>query len=227
MDQAAGNQRSKMHKGVVGCFIAVGILVLLYWVLGWFDNATELNPRHDNVLQACFVIAGLSGLALGFVGVRKSRTMTVWQRARLAVVLGLMGFLSVTLTSTRIAEIVEQLIDFPPSQTRSYSTLLLISRAYQTHGKGRSWNIQTTPIWSNLEITENDYGFMLAHRRVEDNSGNPDEISSNGYFCAQVTVEQSGNALRVLHAGSHELPKGTVVICPASSSGIRKPWSKD
>jgi hypothetical protein len=153
--------------------------------------------------------------------------MTVWQRARLAVVLGLMGFLSVTLTSTRIAEIVEQLIDFPPSQTRTYSTLLLISRAYQTHGKGRSWNIQTTPIWSTLQITEDDYRFMLAHRRVEDNSGNPDEISSNGYFCAQVTVEQSGNALRVLHAGSHELPKGTVVICPASSSGTRKPWSKD
>jgi hypothetical protein len=217
MDQASGGEQSRVGKSILGLFIAIGSLVLLYIVLGWFDNTTELSPDHDHVLQACFAIAGLSGLAAGIVGIRKSKGITFWRRAPLALGLSLLGFLSVFLASGRTASIVEGLIDFPPGKTRSYTTLLLISRAYQTHGKGRSWNIQTTPIWSNLDITGDDYEFMLTHRRAEDNTRDPDEISSNGYFCAQVTIQQSGNALRVLHAGSHKLPKGSVVICPSST----------
>jgi len=217
MDQASAGEQSRVGKSILGWFIAIGSLLLLYVVLGWFDNTTELSPDHDHVLQACVAIAGLSGLASGIVGIRKSKGITVWRRAPLALGLSLLGFLSVFLASSRTASIVEGLIDFPPGKTRSYTTLLLISRAYQTHGKGRSWNIQTTPIWSNLDVTEDDYEFMLTHRRAGDSTRDPDEISSNGYFCAHVTIQQSGNALRVLHAGSHKLLKGSVVICPSST----------
>jgi hypothetical protein len=70
------------------------------------------------------------------------------------------------------------------------------------------------PIWSNLEITRADYEFMLANRRPGDKGKNPDEISSKGYFCARVTLEQAGDALRVLHAGNRTLPQGTVMVCP-------------
>lgn len=55
---------------------------------------------------------------------------------------------------------------------------------------------------------------MLAHRSPEDHGRNPDEISSHGFFCARVTLQQSGDALRVLNAGSQKLPAGTVVVCP-------------
>ena len=92
--------------------------------------------------------------------------------------------------------------------------LLLISRAYRTEGKGQSWSIQTMPIWSNLNITQVDYDCMLHHRRPEDIGHNTNEISSRGYFCAHVTMQQSGSALRVLNAGSRKLPSGTIVICP-------------
>jgi hypothetical protein len=128
------------------------------------------------------------------------------------------------MVTSHTASIVEGFHDFPPDQTRTSSALLLISRAYQTHGKSRSWNIQTTPIWSNLDITEDDYDFMLAHRRVGDDPRDPDEISSRGYFCARVTIQQSANALRIMHAGSHKLPKGSVIICPSSSVGFSREY---
>jgi hypothetical protein len=216
MDQASAAERSKVQKVVSGWAIVLVSPLLLYVVLGWFDNATELIPGHDNVLQACFAIAVLSGLASGVMGIRESKGPSVWRRAGLALGFSLLGFLSAFLAGSRIANIVEGVIDFPPGKTRSYETLLLISRAYQTHGKGRSWNIQTTPIWSNRDITEDDYAFMATHRRAGDNNTrDPDEISSNGYFCARVTMQQAGNALRVLHAGSRKLTKGSVVICPS------------
>jgi hypothetical protein len=70
---------------------------------------------------------------------------------------------------------------------------------------------------------------MRTHRRAGDNKGDPDKISSNGYFCAHVTIQQSGNALRVLHAGSHNLPKGSVVICPSKRDrlGLYRLENKD
>ncbi len=164
MDQESAGEQSRVGKVILGWFIGIGSLLLLYVVLGWFDNTTELSPDHDPILLASFAIAGLSGLVSGIVGILNSKGIAVWRRAPLALGLSLLGFLSVFLVSSRTSNIVEGLIDFPPGKTRSYTTLLLISRAYQTHGKGRSWNIQTTPIWSNLEITEDDYEFMLTHR---------------------------------------------------------------
>ena len=80
-------------------------------------------------------------------------------------------------------------------------------------GRGRSWNIQTTPIWSNLDITQADYEFMRTHRRPGDLSTDPDEIPSKGYFCAKVTLQQADEALRVLNAGTYKLPLGTIGIC--------------
>jgi len=209
--------QSKIEKGLRGWFIGFGVLLLLFVVLGWFDNTTELSPSHDNVLQACFVIAGIAGLVCGGVAIRNSKRMAVWRRSALALSMTLLGFLSVFLVTSRSASMIAGWIDFPPSKTRTYQTVFKISRAYQTHGKGRSWNVQTTPIWSNLEITEDDYKFMLNHQLPGDAPRDPDEILSNGYFCARVAIQQSGGALRVMNAGSHKLPKGTVIICPASS----------
>jgi len=120
--------------------------------------------------------------------------------------------------SSRVVDIVEMRMDFPPSKTRSFDSAVWIWRAYQTHGKGGNWNIQTTPLWSNLDITESDYKFMVTHRPPEDNLGNPDEISSKGYFCARVQLQQAGNAIRIMHAGSQTLPEGTVEVCPTSGA---------
>jgi hypothetical protein len=73
------------------------------------------------------------------------------------------------------------------------------------------------PLWSNLSISELDYDYMRGHRAPWDKGTNPDEISSRGYFCAKVTLQRSGNAVRVLHAGNGVLPAGTVRECPVNS----------
>lgn len=217
MDQVSNAEQHKGNKRLLAWFIGLVALVLLGVALGWFDNTTELTPDHEAVLPGCFVLACLGGLISALVPVRDWKKGAVGSRVAIAFALALMGFIAVFLVSSSAADIVEGSIDFPAGRTTSHQALLLISRAYQTHGKGRSWNIQTMPIWSNLDITEDDYDFMLAHWRPGDNARNPDEISSHGYFCALVTIEQSGDAIRVMNAGSHRLPKGTVILCPSSA----------
>jgi hypothetical protein len=218
MNEGSEAQSPKNPKGLIACFIAPLVLLLVYVALGWFDKTTELTPSHDNVLQYCFIVAGVGGLVCCGLSFLQARGMAAWRRIGIACSLLIVGFLAVFLVSYRSSDIIEGRIDFPPSTTRTYPGLLVIWRAYQTHGKGQSWNIQTTPIWSNLDVTKTDYEFMLAHRGPGDHGSNPDEISSHGFFCAQVTIQQSGNALRIMHAGSQKLPAGTVIVCPISPS---------
>jgi len=193
-------------------------LLAVYTILGCFDTTTEITPSHNSVFNASFALGGLGAVVLLGVAIFGRQKMPVWQRIYLGIALAILGFLSVFLLSNRIAQLVENHADFPAGRAKTYPAFLLISRAYRTHGKGQSWNIQTMPIWSNLNITERDYMFMLHNRRPGDSGYGPDEISSNGYFCAHVTMQQAGSALRVLNSGSSKLPKGTVVICPSNSS---------
>ena len=90
-----------------------------------------------------------------------------------------------------------------------------ISRAYQTHGKGTYWHIQTQPFWTDLNIEKSDYLFMQDHRSPGDPGRDPDEISSRGYFCARLTIEQANHAVRIMHAGQGMLPLGSILVCPA------------
>ena len=217
MDQTPSEDQPEARTALWGWFIGFGVLFVLYLVLGRYDNFTELRPDHDNVLTFCFAVAGLSALLCGGAAILCSKKMPVSNRIGLAIAFVLLGFLCVFLVSNRVAEISEGLLDFPPSKTTSRQALLMISRAYHTEGKNPSWVIQPKTIWSNLDITEDDYHFMQTHRRVGDDGHDPDEISSVGYFCARVTLQQSGDAQRVIHAGAHKLPEGTVIICPPGS----------
>lgn len=192
------------------------VLTGLYMALGWFDTSSELTPNHDDVLNLCFVLGGLGSLALGYVAISSRQQMKLVPRIYFALCMALLGFLSVFLLSSRIADLALKEHDFPKKSTSSFTGDLLIRRAYTTHGRFQSWNIQTMPLWSDLSITEGDYRFMLEHRRPGESTTNQAEISSEGYFCAHVAMQQSGQALRVLHAGSSPLPAGSVVLCPTS-----------
>jgi hypothetical protein len=130
----------------------------------------------------------------------------------------LLGFLPVFFAVVPVANIVQGKIDFPAAETKTFRGKLLISRAYEMHGKGRSWHIQTQPIWTDIEITQGDFGFMQSHRRPDDLYGKPDEIRSDGYFCANVMMQSAGDALRVMHAGRSTLPKGSIEVCPDANT---------
>jgi hypothetical protein len=221
----------KAHKTRIGKLAVIWFgglsgLFVVSIILGLFDNTTELpsTSTQDGLMSLSWLVAGLAALV--------SIGMTIWQVTGVSVTRGTLGalcggafgFLAVFMTFMSLAGIVSGWIDFPPGKTRTYPALLLISRAYQTHGKGHSWNIQTQPVWSNLDITEDDYSFMLAHRRPGDGGKDPDEISSRGYFCARVTIQQAGEARRVMHAGRQKLPEGSVIICPPTTGNGSPSW---
>ena len=199
-----------------GWFWLVVIVMLAFggWVAGRFNNATELAPLHDGTYTIWCGAAAVIGLVSVLIGFFQSRG-GIWIRILVSVIsFGGIGAIGASLLVLNTADIVWMAIDFPPAKTKTFTGNLLISRAYRTHGKSAGWNIQTTPLWSDLNITASDYDFMLAHRRPGDPGTDPDEISSRGYFCAKVTLQSSGNAVRVLHAGNGALPMGTVDVCP-------------
>lgn len=186
---------------------------LFSWLLGWFDTSTELRPGHDNLMAFGFIAACIvTAVSIPLMfwqssGPWFSRIMLCLLAAPLIALVGTF------LLADEALALIASKVDFPPAQIQRFDGILVISRAYQTHGKGRSWNIQTMPIWANLDITEADYKFMRDHRSPADRNKDPDEIASDGYFCARVVLEQAGSALRIMHAGRYALPKGTVGTC--------------
>jgi hypothetical protein len=176
-------------------------LIVLSIILGRFDTTTELRPRHDGIQKACLVVAGLCGLIACVTTIYLTRMLTIVQRIMLPLVFMFVTAIGIFLVTGHLSSIVEGWVDLPKGKSHTHQVFFLISRAYQTHGKGSSQYIQTTPIWSTLEIAS-DYAFMRNRHGPDDDGSNPDEISSRGYFCAKVTIEQSGNALRILHSGS-------------------------
>ena len=216
-DQGVGDGESKAETpgGRVWLLMLAFLGVLaLYVVLGLFDRFTILIPDRGQVEEACFIIAGLGGLLSAGLAFRLTAKVGALRRSCAVVLLAFLGSLTTFLLSSRVANVSEGIVEFPAATTKTQTALIRISRAYQTHGKGASSNIQTTPIWSNLEIASTDFAFMREHRRPGDAGLNPDEISSRGYFCARLTVQINGHAIRVMHAGSQALPEGTVVVCP-------------
>lgn len=218
MLDAPNDKQTVSSKGIWALFCGFLSLIPLAMALGWLDTTTELIPSQEKVDLACFAIAAVCTLLAGGLGIYFARKLAGSQRIILPLVIMLEVAICTFLIATHAASFVQGWLNFPAGRTHTRQVLLQISRAYQTHGKGTHQFIQTMPIWSDLEITPEDFTFMQNHRRLGDDGHNPDEVSSRGYFCAKVNVEQSDNALRILHSGSRELPKGTVILCPVSSS---------
>lgn len=203
-------QMSRLGWAWLGTLV---LCVIASWIIGRFNNSTELTPSYDTPLQiglytAC-VVAALSAMLIFF-----QSHGALYRRLVMSIIVApIFAFLGVFLLIAEISALAEVEHDFPVGKTKTFEGLIMLQRAYQTHGKGRSWNIQTMPIWSNIDITQSDYNFMLSHRSPDDHGRDPDEVTSNGYFCAHVTLQQSGEALRVMNAGNYKLPSGSVGIC--------------
>lgn len=201
---------------------ALWLLILSGWVVSHFNTTTLLTPEYDGVLDACFITVGVVAVVSGIVGYSHSKGTTAWRVAAAVMVFGLVGALGTGLLTMNAAEIALGEHYFPPGRTETFQALLPIGRAYRASSRtGNSWTIQPTPLWSNIDITEPDYDFMVTAKRVDDVRAidEPDDITSNGVYCAAVTMQRSGDALRVLHAGNQSLPDGSVVRCPPTAAG--------
>lgn len=220
-DQTADTQippgKAKLTKVAWMWAAGIAIAFALMWLASGYDDATELTPDHSDILGYCFDAAGLIAVASAVVAFFQSKG-AITARVGLAFCFALEGGLATILLSGRIANIIENRIDFPASNTKTFRALLPIGRAYRTDSRmGSSWIIQPV-IWTNIDITQADYRFMLLHRGWDGERPEPKTVSSGGYFCANVLMQQSGDALRVLHAGSSRLPAGTIGICSEMES---------
>lgn len=197
--------------------------------LAWINNSTELLPDHTPSLELVFWVAG--GLAVvGFaINWRATTDWPRFNRIGFSIAIAFLSFLSALFAFGETREIILGKIDFPKHKTRKFIALLPIDRAYRTHPSksGPGWIIQPTPFWTNIDITEDDWNYMVARRRPWDDGSDPDDISSKGYFCAKVELEQAEGALRVVYSGNFRigkmeylLPSGSISACPLQSVDV-------
>ncbi|CAN5652955.1 hypothetical protein BH10PSE14_BH10PSE14_01710 [soil metagenome] len=221
LDDTFLKDQSRARWGTIwlGGLLGLGLLALL---LKLFDSTTELAPAHEGITTFCLIAATLLCLASAVIGFRVRRTRSVVGRLFRGAWYALLGFLAVYFSLLGCATIVAGWSDFPARRTLSSSRLIAIASASHRVGSrgGESWSVRALSFDATFNITRDDYGFMLAHRRPDDDASEPDAIASNGYFCARVTVEQAGDALRVMHAGSHKLPQGSIILCPARAATL-------
>ncbi len=194
-------------------FVGLALLLVAAMVSRACDNATELAPIHKANVAFCVTIAIAMAVLSSAVCFFNSSGPAL---SRILASVATFGGLSLVVTyilASALADLVEQGVDFPSGRIQTYQSRLPIDLAYRNTGKDVRFFILTTPFLATLEISKQDYAFMLADRRPGDTHTQPNEISSQGYFCAYVTMQKSGEAVRVLHAGHDVLPNGTVGIC--------------
>lgn len=193
---------------------ALALALVSVWPLGHFDNATELTPDHSDTLAYCFWAAGIVAVSSALVCFSQSKGSLASRVLMSTLVFGGLGGLATLLLLSTIANIIHNHRDFPPETTQTYWALLPIERAYRADFRtGSSWIIQPAPIWSNIDISHSDYSLMLGRPASGGERSEPSSVSSRSHFCAKVEMQQSGDALRVLQAGTQKLPPGTVGVC--------------
>ncbi len=208
------------------CWMACLLLATLLPMMAnsGFDY-TELAPTHPG-MDILGIVLGLLVAAISiFVGWRQSSGPAFGRMVLLIIFFGGLAFFSVDALSQRITQAMAMQADFPPDKTQTQAGHLAIDRAYQTHAHGRhgsdGWYIEAAAGTPSLAITKPDYQFMLLHRAPGDKGTNSDEIASADYFCANVTLQKAGAAIRVVHHGGYPLPAGTVVICPGKIPPVK------
>lgn len=186
-------------------------------ILGAMNTATILISPHQGQDDPWIAVAGVGGLIAlaGFWWAMEGASLG--RRVRTSIAFGFVGFIVSILLIVFGGDVVASYRDFPSGQTSRYTEVLHLSRAYYSHGKSPHGAVQTMPLWANFDVSDADYDFVRAHRSPEEVNHDPkgDEIPSKGRFCIRVELEQAGgSALRVLHAGTRDLPDGSVILCP-------------
>jgi hypothetical protein len=215
MDAAPYKRPSLGTFGYIWFYGLLGIVIALHFAK--LDDTIVLFPDRSATLSNIFWAACAFGLVSAGVGFWQAAEGLLFRRIFIPFIFWVVGACASFLVLNTAANLVLNARDFPPEKTRTFKLIFRISRAYRTYGRNASWNIQIMPVQRHMYITRADYEFMLRRRAPADHGTDPDEISSSGYFCARVTAQESGDALRIMHTGDAKLPRGSVIICPKAS----------
>lgn len=200
---------------------ALAIVLPLCLGLLWLDDFTELTPRHSIARMACLIVVFIAAAISGILGWRLATSGRL-KRGTSPMDAGFkflfVGMVMTTMLLAPATELIAGWVDFPPSMTNSSIALLPISKAHEAHGRGASWSVKFQPDWSGVPISYNDYRYMQEHLPPDHRSASRNEIVSNGYFCARVSLQKAGKAIRIMHSRWGGLAEGSIGICPAGGS---------
>lgn len=197
-------------------FAALVLLFLAGLLVEASNDSTVLTPIGDGTLAGLFAAPAVAAALSGAVGYTQSRGSSV--RTLVAVLaFAVMGALATFQLATGLIHVAENRSLFAPASTVTFNALLPIGRAYRMRN---SYVIQPAPLWANIDISKADYDVIAEGSGIDRRHGEPESVPSRGRFCARVTMQRSPDAVRVLHAGYHTLPPGSVAACPAAAAGV-------
>lgn len=202
-------------------YMGVGASIFLAMILDYFHTTTELVATDEKTFQVGVKVAGIAALLAAALGVYLTRKLKISQRVGLPVLLLIEVAIVSAIITMSAAKIIAGWVDFPAGKTHIRQIPLKIARGVHkmTKGGGQSPGkyIVLAPEWTwpDLEITDEDYRFMVKNSPSGETGYY--EVASDGLFCARLSMEQSDKSLRILHSTSKELPRGTVILCPASA----------
>lgn len=197
---------------VLLCVLAV--LGLAAVVLGFMDDATIVSPSVADLQGDGAAVGMIAGLAVAPFMAWAIRGSAMWRRIVLGLTAGLVASGAIAVGFSSLVDVVEGSRLFPPETSVRARVSAPILRAWRTHGKSAHQTIVTGGAYSAmLDVTSSDYEVMAGPGR-----DGPDRVSEPGRYCAMLSVERSGAAVRILHAGSYDLPSGTVVPCGSAGS---------
>ena len=219
MEEAALAQSTKTRLAIAW-LLAVASMLPLWIILRSVIDFTQIAPDPTTTTRCALAAAVAVSLVTASIvasfagnGLR-TRAGAVIVQLIAFVTSGALSLLTSGLALTETAQLARAWIDFSSPKSRTAIEYLPIDRAYQLHGKGRSWNIQIGPFRSTLSIAKSDYDRM-SEERATGNLGMADQLQGDRRFCARVIVERAGTAARVLNAGYAKMVTSTVVRCPA------------
>lgn len=157
-------------------------------------------------------------LGLCFMPVGWAIAKDASNRALTGIIISILATFAAFFPIYSASQIVLNIVDFPSRQTVTHhSSFIKLKGAIASHGKGTHWSVQTMPMLADLQISEQDFKFMQSQQPRDRAVRSPDVVSSDGRFCVKVDLQTTPDAIRVVGAGSHKLPPGTVVVCPPST----------
>ena len=182
-------------------------LFALWCVFAFSSHSVQIAPRPENGPGPIWsaISFGLVGGILGLIATQNDKTGL----PKSVIAFGTAAAIGAVMLYGPVAAAIHGSVDFPSSTTREYRTFLPILHANHRNGRTQSWWVRLAQYNVDMEIVGQDYRFM------DNISGkSAGTIASNNYFCADVVIQQSGGAIRIMHTTVGALHPHSIVVCP-------------
>ncbi len=218
-----GHDKDGQDRGGITVFAAgwIGMLCVLglaSFIAPLSLKDTELLPQHDTGLWMPLAAGAVIGLASLFVLWPQTRGSAIY-RGAIAGLFSCWAMICMAKLGTAMIDGYDLSHDFPAGQVQTYGFDWPIDRAYarnESSGRGSvtRYYVHLTPAWDkDWHISRRDFVDLQAQAGTK-----ADQVDSHGKFCAHVTLQKAGNAVRIVGVTNvRGLPGNSIGLCPAGA----------